>query len=144
MRGSFVSFFIKQNTSLMEVCSFLLVVLTVSCFCTVRKPIVWVKSTGVFDSIRHLWLTLLLTWLFLMGETDVYSQRCCADGSTKPAHSVPEHQGRKTVLSIHSASGQWAAEWPSSPGSGMPGAAEPYWLPTRTQSNSCRCCWSTY
>lgn len=65
-------------------------------------------------------------WLFLMGETDVYSQCCCADGSTKPVPSVPEHQGRNTELSIHSVSGQWAAEWLSGPGSGMPGAAEPY------------------
>lgn len=49
-------------------------------------------------------------WLFLMVETDVYSQCCCADGSTKPALSVPEHRGRKTELSIRSVSGQWAAE----------------------------------
>lgn len=41
-------------------------------------------------------------WLFLMGETDVYGQCCCADDSTKPASSVPDHQGRKTELSIHS------------------------------------------
>lgn len=44
-------------------------------------------------------------WLFLMVETDVYSQCCCADGSTKPALSVPEHRGRKTELSIRSVSG---------------------------------------
>lgn len=62
--------------------------------------------------------------LFLMGETDVYSRCCCADGGTKP--SVPEHQGRKTELSIHSVCGQWAAEWVSGPGSRMPGAAEPH------------------
>lgn len=71
----------------------------------------------------------------LMVETDVYSQCCCADGSTNPAPSVPEHQGRKTELSIHSGNGQWAAEWLSSPDSGMPGAAELYCLPTQTQTN---------
>lgn len=70
-------------------------------------------------------------WMFLMGETDVYTQCCCADCSTKRVPSVPEHQGRNTELSIHSVSGQWAAEWLSSPGSSVPGAAEPYWLPTQ-------------
>lgn len=54
---------------------------------------------------------------FLTGQTDVYSQGCCADASTKLAPSVPEHQGRKTELSIHSVahSGQL---WLTGPGSG--------------------------
>lgn len=85
------------------------------------------KSSGVFHSTWHLWFEIVVdVEMFLMGETDVYSQRCCADYSTKPAPSVPEHQNRKTELSIHLDSGQWAAEGLSSPGSGVPGAAEPY------------------
>ncbi len=74
--------------------------------------------------------------LFLMDETDVYSQCCCADGSTKPTPSVPENQGRKTELSIHSDSGQWADEWLGNPGSVRPEAAEPCTLFTQIQNNT--------
>ncbi len=85
---------------------------------------------------RHLWLSYVVdVQLFLMGETDVYSRCCCADGSTKPVPSVPEHQGRKTELSIHSVSEQCADEWLSSPGRDMPGATELCFLFTQTHTN---------
>lgn len=92
---------------------------------------------------RHLWLSYVVdVQLFLMGETDVYSRCFCADGSTKPVPSVPEHQGRKTELSIHSGSEQCADERLSSPGRDMPGATElcfflPRHKPTADQHTQC-------
>lgn len=62
-----------------------------------------------------------------MGENDVYSQCCCADCSTKPAPCCSRASGLENRAQ-HSLS-QWAT-----PGSRMPGAAEPHWMPDQIQS----------
>lgn len=56
-----------------------------------------VEDVSGFVRAWHLWLCLL----FLMVETDVYDERCCAGGITKPELSVPDHRDRNTQLSIH-------------------------------------------
>lgn len=72
----------------------------------------------VYKSGVSLWFCLL----FVMVETDVYDQCCCAGGITKPAPSVPDNQDRKTQLSIHFT--QSVDSGQLGPGSGMLGASE--------------------